>query len=71
MKFFEYKKENLERYAKVFGITIMKQSSDYMTAERTQEFLGGLVKTSKLRNITSDCSKKRSKNLGAACNQTR
>ena len=64
MKFFEYKKENLERYAKVLGITIMKQSSDYMTAERTQEFLGGLVKTSKLRNITSDCSKKEVKILG-------
>lgn len=64
MKFFEYKKENLERYAKVFGFTIMKQSSDYMTAERTQEFLGGLVKTSKIRNITSDYSKKEVKILG-------
>ena len=64
MKFFEYKKENLERYAKVFGFTIMKQTSDYMTAERTQEFLGGLIKTIKTRNKLSDFSEKEIKILG-------
>ena len=64
MKIFEYKKENLERYVKVCGFTIMKQTSDYMTAERTQEFFCGLVKTIKTRNKVSDCSEKEIKIFG-------
>lgn len=63
MKVFENKKENLNRYVKIFGLTIMEQSSDYMTAERTQKFLGGIIKTFKTRNAISNCSEKEIKFL--------
>lgn len=59
MKIYEYIKGENERAAKLFGIPIVEQSSDYMTAERFQKFLGGIVTTYKTNNPTSDCSKKK------------
>ena len=47
MKIYEYIKGENERAAKLFGIPIMEQTSDYMTAERFQKFLGGIVTTYK------------------------
>lgn len=64
MKLYEYIKEENERTAKIFGIPVMKQTSDYMTAERYQEFLGGLVTTIKLSSKESDSSNKEIKILG-------
>lgn len=64
MKLFEYKKDENERVAKIFGIPVMKQTSDYMTSERYQEFLGGLITTIKINNPITDCSKKDIRVLG-------
>lgn len=64
MKIFEYIREENERTAKLFGIPVMKQTSDYMTSERYQEFLGGLITTRKLNSKESDSSNKEIKILG-------
>lgn len=64
MKIYEYKREENERTALIFGIPVMKQTSDYMTSERYQEFLGGLITTTKLNSKESDSSKKEIKILG-------
>lgn len=64
MKIYEYTKGENERAAKLFGIPIMEQTSDYMTAERLQKFLGGIVTTYKTNDPTSDCSKKEIKLFG-------
>lgn len=64
MKIYEYTKGENERVAKLFGIQIMEQTSDYMTAERLQKFLGGIVTTYKTNDPTSDCSKKEIKLFG-------
>ena len=64
MKIYEYIKGENERAAKLFGIPIMEQTSDYMTAERLQKFLGGIVTTYKTNDPTSDCSKKEIKLFG-------
>lgn len=64
MKLFEYKKDENERVAKIFGIPVMKQTSDYMTSERYQEFLGGLITTIKINDPITDCSKKDIQVLG-------
>lgn len=42
----------------------MEQSSDYMTAERYQTFLGGLITTIKINDKYTDCSKKEIRILG-------
>lgn len=64
MKFYEYIKKEDERTAKLFGFPIMKQTSNYVTTERCQEFLGGLIKTIKLSSKESDSSSKEIKFLG-------
>lgn len=64
MKIYEYKREENERTALIFGIPVMKQTSDYMTSERYQEFLGGLITTTKLNSKESDSSNKEIKILG-------
>lgn len=64
MKIYEYKREENERTVLIFGIPVMKQTSDYMTSERYQEFLGGLITTTKLNSKESDSSKKEIKILG-------
>lgn len=64
MKIYEYKREENERTALIFGIPVMKQTSDYMTSERYQEFLGGLITTRKLNSKESDSSNKEIKILG-------
>ncbi len=58
MKIYEYIKGENERVTRIFGIPIVEQSSDYMTAERFQKFLGGIVTTYKTNDLTSNCSKK-------------
>ena len=58
MKFFEYIKDENIRTTKICGLTVMKQTSDYMTTERHQEFLGGLVSTTKTSSNGFDSSKK-------------
>lgn len=64
MKIYEYKREENERTALIFGIPVMKQTSDYMTSERYQEFLGGLITTRKLNSKESDSANKEIKILG-------
>ena len=64
VKFYEYVKGENERTAKLFGIPVMKQTSDYMTAERTQEFLGGLIVTRKVSDPASNYTGKEVKLLG-------
>lgn len=58
MKFYENIKYENERVIKILGIPIIEQSSDYMTAERTQKFLGGIVTTSKITDCINDTSSK-------------
>lgn len=64
VKIYEYTKGENERTAKILGFPIMKQTSDYMTAERHQSFIGGLVTTVKLNDIYTDRSKKDIKIFG-------
>ena len=64
MKIYEYIKGENERTAKLFGFPIMEQTSDYMTAERHQSFLNGLVTTVKVNNPLDDTSRKEIKFLG-------
>ena len=64
MKIYEYIKGENERTAKLFGVPIMEQTSDYMTAERLQKFLGGIVTTHKTNDPDSDYSKKEIKLFG-------
>lgn len=66
MKIYEYIRGENERTAKLFGFPIMEQTSDYMTAERHQSFLGGLVTTIKLNNKYTEGSKKDIKLLGCS-----
>ena len=58
MKIYECIREENERTIKIFGFPVMKQTSDYMTSERFQEFLGGFITTKKLYNQVCDGSKK-------------
>lgn len=58
MKIYEYIRGENERTAKLFGFPIMEQTSDYMTAERHQSFLGGLITTIKVNDQYTDRSKK-------------
>lgn len=58
MKIYEYIRGENERTIKLFGKTFMSQTSDYMTAERDQTFLGGLITTKKINDPTTDCSNK-------------
>lgn len=58
MKIYEYIREENERIVKILGFPMMKQTSDYMTSERYQEFLGGFIATKKLYNQVCDGSKK-------------
>ena len=51
MKVYEYIKGENKRTAKVFGIPIMEQTSDYMTEHRLQKFLGGVVTTYKTNDL--------------------
>lgn len=64
MQIFEYIKNENTRTAKFLGIPIMEQTSDYMTAERHQSFLGGLVTTVKLNDIYTERSNKNIKIFG-------
>lgn len=58
MKIYEYIRGENERTIKLFGFTFMSQTSVYMTAERLQKFLGGLITTLKVNDQVTDCSKK-------------
>lgn len=64
MKIYEYIRGENERTIKLFGKTFMSQTSDYMTAERYQSFLGGLITTIKVNDQIADCSKKDIQILG-------
>lgn len=64
MKIYEYIRGENERIIKLFGKTFMSQTSDYMTAERLQSFLGGLITTIKVNDQITDCSKKEIKLFG-------
>lgn len=64
MKIYEYIRGENERTIKFFGFTFMSQTSDYMTAERLQKFLGGLITTLKINDQVTDCSKKDIQVLG-------
>ena len=64
MKIYEYIRGENERTIKLFGKTFMSQTSDYMTAERLQSFLGGLITTVKVNDQVTDCSKKDIRILG-------
>lgn len=64
MKIYEYIRGENERTIKLFGKTFMSQTSDYMTAERLQSFLGGLITTVKVNDQITDCSKKDIQVLG-------
>lgn len=64
MKIYEYIRGENERTIKLFGKTFMSQTSDYMTAERLQSFLGGLITTVKINDQITDCSKKDIRILG-------
>lgn len=64
MGIFEYIRNDNERLAKLFGFTIMEQTSDYMTAERHQSFLGGLITTIKVNDPYAMRSNKDIKFLG-------
>lgn len=64
MKIYEYIRGEEERTAKLFGFTIMSQTSDYMTAERHQEFFGGIVSTIKLYDQYTEHTKKEIKIFG-------
>lgn len=63
MKIYEYIRGENERTIKLFGKTFMAQTSDFMTAERYQTFLGGLITTIKINDPTTDCSNKEIKIL--------
>ncbi len=58
MKIYEYIKGDNKRTAKLFGFPIMEQTFDYMTAERHQNFLGGLIKTVKMDDQCTGSFKK-------------
>lgn len=47
MKIYEYIRDENERTIKLFDFPIMEQTSDYMTSERKQKFLGGIITTFK------------------------
>lgn len=64
MKIYEYIRGENEITIKLFGKTFMSQTSDYMTAERYQSFLGGLITTIKVNDQITDCSKKDIQILG-------
>lgn len=64
MKLFEYVKEENKRIFRILGFTVLKQTSDYMTADRYQEFLGGLITTYKIKNQTTQYSEKEIKLFG-------
>lgn len=64
LKFYEYIKEENKRTAKILGVPVLVQTSDYMTAARTQTFFGGIVTTLKTNNPYNDCSSKEIKFLG-------
>ena len=64
MKIYEYIRGENERTIKLFGKTFMSQTSDYMTAERLQSFLGGLITTVKVNDQVADCSRKDIQVLG-------
>lgn len=64
MKLYECRREENERIIKILGLTFMHQTSDYMTAERLQSFLCGLVTTIKINDPYSNYSKKDIKFLG-------
>lgn len=64
MKIYEYIRGENERRIKLFGKTFMYQTSDYMTAERLQSFLGGLITTHKLNDPIQQILKKDIQILG-------
>lgn len=64
MKFYEYIKEENKSTAKILGFPVLVQASDYVTAEKTQKFLGGLVTTFKVTSPHNNCSHKEINVLG-------
>lgn len=64
MKFFEYIKEENKSTAKILGFPLLEQTSDYVTAEKTQKFLGRLVTTFKVTSPHNNCSHKEINVLG-------
>lgn len=64
MKLYEYIKGEEERTTKVLGYPIMVQTTDYMTSERYQSFMDGLITTKKVNNPYTEQSEKDIKFLG-------
>jgi len=64
MKLYEYIKGEEERTAKILGYPIMVQTTDYMTSERYQSFMDGLITTKKVNNPYTEQSEKDIKFLG-------
>lgn len=64
MKIFECKKTNTKRIFKFFGLTIYHLEHDYLTSERTQSFLGGLITTLRVNNVYTCHIEKNIKFLG-------
>lgn len=64
LKLYEYIRGENERTAKIFGLPVMEQTSDYMTAERRQSFLGGIITTLKVNDPHNDRSDKEIKFFG-------
>lgn len=61
---YEYTKKDNNLTIKFLGFPVLEQSSDYMTAERLQRFLGGIVTTLKKTSLHNDCSQKEIKLFG-------
>lgn len=67
MKLYEYIREGNKQTAKILGFPVIEQTSDYMTTERIQKFLGGIVTTLKVTAPHNDCSQKEIKIFGFSC----
>lgn len=64
MKLYEYIREENTRFLKILGIPVLEQTSDYMTDERIQKFLNGIVTTIKITDPITVCIKKDVQVLG-------
>ena len=64
MKFYEYRKSENKKVAKILGFPVLKQTVNFMTSERIQEFLGGLITTKKLYSLENESSNKETQFMG-------
>lgn len=64
MKLYEYIKGENEITIKILGKNLMSQTSDYMAAQRTQNFFGGIISTFKVNEPYDAGSEKEIKVLG-------